>query len=188
MLRIILAIILLSGAYSVQAALIEGDPKGNVTLVEIYDYQCLHCHILYPVIQQLMRTNPHLEVKLMPVAVLNSTSLIEAAAAIAAAQIPDGFEQLNAWLMQTAPLNEGDINTVLKTLGLTTPEFFTAMHSAETRMQLLEGLKFLKCHHLDGVPVVIIYPTQHPEQQTLWTGEQSVTTLQTAIQHAKKMA
>lgn len=182
MLRVMMCFLFLYSGLT-QAAIIAGNPQGTVTLVDIYDYQCRHCHREYAVIEQLIAQNPTLTVKFMPVAVLNNTSLLEAAAAIAATQVPGDFEQFNAWALQTEPMNDPEVSLVLKSLKLTSPAFFAAMHSRETQAQLLEGLQLLKQLHLDGVPVILIYPTQHPERQQIFAGEQTTAVLQNAIDH-----
>src|SRR5687768_5039279 len=39
-----------------------GDPKGNITVAEFFDYQCGHCIHMAPVLENLSKANPHLKI------------------------------------------------------------------------------------------------------------------------------
>ena len=41
-----------------------GNPKGDVTLTEFFDYNCPHCRTSVPVIRKLIGDDPHLRVVL----------------------------------------------------------------------------------------------------------------------------
>ena len=41
---------------------VAGNPKGNVTLVEFFDYQCIHCKKMAPTIGELIKKDNNLRV------------------------------------------------------------------------------------------------------------------------------
>ena len=180
--RLILALILLClwGQTSF-AAIVMGNPHGSVTLDFVYDYQCVHCHKVYPEILSLMDEYPDLKVRMLPVAILGHNSLIQASAAItAASHSAQDFEGLTSiWMMQN-PANFKQIQTSLVTFGLTSQASQQQMHSDMVKVQLDEGMQTLG---RDGTPVVQIYASNTPEQVTRLVGEQSLSVYQKAINH-----
>jgi protein-disulfide isomerase len=61
-----------------------GNPKGNVTMVEFFDYNCGYCKRALPDMLQLLKTDPNLKVVLKEFPVLGPGSLEAAQVAVAA--------------------------------------------------------------------------------------------------------
>jgi protein-disulfide isomerase len=62
-----------------------GNPKGDVVLVEYYDYNCGYCRASLPVIDQLLRRDPKLKIVFRELPVLAPSSRDAARASLAAA-------------------------------------------------------------------------------------------------------
>ena len=110
------------------AAVVEGNTNGDITMAFVYDYQCGYCHEMYPIVQELVREFPDLKVRMMPVAVINKTSLYEAAAAIAATNT-NQFLDFSNQVMAQGPLTDDQVTDLLKQLGLNTDAFQKTVHS-----------------------------------------------------------
>lgn len=167
----------------VRAAIVIGNPKGSVTLDFVYDYQCIHCHHMFPVVQKLISKNPSLKVKLYPVAVLNHNSLLEAATAIAAIRFPGKFQELTTLLMYQPPLREPAIQVLLHQLGLDTHSFRLSTHSQWVRSQLLEGVQLLQQVHSTNIPVFIVSCRNGAAVRKVLVGEQNYNTLEGVIKN-----
>lgn len=178
-----LLLVLMCFSFTSCAAVIEGNPNGKVTMIEVFDYQCIYCHKAYPKILKLMDKNPDLKVRLMPVAILNSLSLYEAAAAIASAQYQSKFQAFTDMAMMSEPLNKNEIASSLNSLHLNSPAFIRQMHSQSVETQLMQGLQFLRLEHA-STPLFIIYPTNNPKISAVLKGDQKLSTLQKAISEA----
>lgn len=63
-----------------------GNPKGDVTLVEYYDYNCGFCRATLPVLQKLVDADPQLRIVFKELPVLSEQSRVAARVALAAAQ------------------------------------------------------------------------------------------------------
>jgi predicted DsbA family dithiol-disulfide isomerase len=174
-----LCLLLSSWSY---AAIEQGNPHGSVSMIEVFDYQCAHCHNDYTIVKQLEHENKDLRVRLMPVAIVNTLSIYEAAAAVVSAQYPGKFELFDHIAMGTHALNQIEIQKTLAQLGCNTPSFNQEMHSKSVEDQLNQGLIFLKNEN-SGTPLFIIYPSNDSNRVTVLSGEQSYHALQEAIDH-----
>lgn len=63
-----------------------GNPKGDVTLVEYYDYNCGYCRAVLPIVDQLIKADPNVRVVYRELPVLAPSSRDAARASIQAAE------------------------------------------------------------------------------------------------------
>jgi protein-disulfide isomerase len=61
-----------------------GNKTGPVTLVEFFDYQCVHCAKMHPITLQLLKANPNIKVIYKEFPIFGKESEYAAAAALAA--------------------------------------------------------------------------------------------------------
>jgi hypothetical protein len=166
------------------AAIEQGNLHGSVSMIEVFDYQCVHCHNDFKIVKQLEDHDNDLRVRLMPVAIVNTLSIIEASAAVVSSQYPDKFELFDQKAMGSHALNSLEISELLAKLGCNTPDFNHQMHSHFVEDQLNQGLAFLKNEN-SGTPLFIIYASNDPNRATVLSGEQSYSALQAAIDHVR---
>src|SRR5215510_8816776 len=69
-----------------QASPVEGNAQGKVTIVEFFDYRCVHCRHVAPTIDQLVSSNASVRVVYKNFPVLGEPSVLAARAAVAAQQ------------------------------------------------------------------------------------------------------
>ncbi len=185
MLRLFLVLCLLFNTVVGFAGIIQGNPKGNVTLTVLYDYQCPYCHVMYSRIKQLMASNPNLRVNWAPVAILNQVSVYEASAAIVATNYPGGFDAFQQLALGGPILSEKQVAGLLRQLKLSTVVFNQQLHSQAVENFLSADLKVLnKISSSGGTPVFFISTTDHPNKPQILEGEQSYKQLLGAIGHA----
>lgn len=181
MLRLLVCLLLLWSQLSL-AAIITGNSHGSVTMEVIYDYQCPHCHIIYPKVVSLQASYPQLKVRWLPVAIINNPlSLEEATTAIAATKLPNGFVNLTQIMMQSPILTDSEFNQLLLNLNLNHPDFLMSRHATWVESVLNEGMTVLNQYQVKAVPFIRIYPTSSPDKAQLLVGEQSLSTLKGAI-------
>jgi protein-disulfide isomerase len=60
-----------------------GDPHGDVTIVEFFDYACPYCKAVEPRLEQAVRSDPHVKLILKEFPILTPESLIAARASLA---------------------------------------------------------------------------------------------------------
>lgn len=136
-----------------------GNPKGNVTLVEFFDYQCIHCKKMAPVIQGLIKKDPNLRVVLKEFPIFGESSDLASKAALAAALQGKYLAMHEALIGQEKRLNEQLINEAAKKVGLNMEKFKTDMASSAVTEALNANRKLAESLRLMGTPAFIVAST-----------------------------
>lgn len=74
------------GVLGADAAMVAGNPNGDVTVVEFFDYRCGYCRLAQPSIAKLLKEDPNVRLVLKEYPLLGPQSLTAARAAIASAR------------------------------------------------------------------------------------------------------
>jgi len=78
----------------------EGNPDGDITIVEFSDYRCAFCKRSHPIIREMMERDPNLRLVLKEFPILGPDSVAASRLALAALEIdPEKFSELNDALM-----------------------------------------------------------------------------------------
>ncbi len=137
---------------------VAGNPKGDVTLVEFFDYRCGYCKQVQPSVLALLKEDPKLRVVLKELPVLGPESVVAARAAIAALQQP-GNKYLayhNAMMAFRGKLDEAQVLRMAKEAGLDTDKLKTDMASARTSGIIDGNLKLAEALGIEGTPGFVI--------------------------------
>jgi len=94
-----------------------GNPKGDVTLVEYYDYNCGYCRAILPTLQKLVEQDPQLRIVFKELPVLSEQSRVAARAALAAAQ-QNRFKPFHDALYAGGPVSDTTIAAAGRTAGV----------------------------------------------------------------------
>lgn len=106
-----------------------GNPDGNITLTEFFDYNCPHCKTMLPLMSELVRSDPQLRVVLREWPVFGPGS--EFAARASLASLPTGnYWRLHAALLgMRARAEEATVMRVVRDLGLDEAAIRTGMQA-----------------------------------------------------------
>jgi protein-disulfide isomerase len=169
-----------------------GDKAGVVTMVEFFDYQCVHCAKMHPVTQQLMKANPNIRVVYKEFPIFGKPSEYAAAAALAA------NKQGKYVAMRNALFNSGDIegkmtdtkvDAIAKKVGLNLVQMKKDMKSADVVAELKATRDLAMALGLQGTPAFVIAPTNianaADDKITFIPGGAPIETLQDALNKAK---
>ncbi|HEX8388085.1 MAG TPA: DsbA family protein [Sphingomonas sp.] len=97
-----------------------GNPDGDVTLVEYYDYNCGICRASLPVVRELIRRDPKLKVVFREMPVLAPSSRDAALASLAAARA-GRFAAFHNALFGRGPVTSDSIAAAARTAGVALP-------------------------------------------------------------------
>jgi protein-disulfide isomerase len=166
---------------------VAGNPNGNVTLVEFFDYQCPHCVDMAPVIESLIKTNPQLKIVFKEFPIRGPISEFAARAALAA-NVQGKYYVLNhALLTYNKPLTQEIILDVAKNSGLNVEKLKKDMDDASVSNQLKGTLKLAQDLKLFGTPAIFISNTTGASKSIDYIpGQLDQKQLQTLIDKAGK--
>ena len=137
-----------------------GNPKGNVTFVEFFDYNCGYCKHAMGDMITLMKDDPKLKIVLKEFPVLGPGSVEAAQVAVAVRmQDPTGKKYLEfhqKLLGGRGQANKAAALAVAKDIGLDMTRLEKDMASAEVKTTLQENFKLAEALGMNGTPSYVI--------------------------------
>jgi protein-disulfide isomerase len=134
---------------------IVGNPSGDVTLVEFFDYNCGYCKRALEDLAKLVDSDPKLRVVLKDFPVLGpgSTEAAEIATALRLQFKPDKLYAFHRKLLTTrGQIGKAQALAVAKELGADTGRLEKDAKSEETRAALKESMELADSLNLTGTP------------------------------------
>ena len=168
-----------------------GNPNGKVTLVEFFDYQCIHCKKMAPVISELLKKDKNLRVVYKEYPIFGKSSDTASKAALAAGLQHKYMAMHEALFNQPQKLDDTLIEAAAKSIGLNMDQFKTDKDSKAVSDMLEQNRQLAEKLHLMGTPAFIIASTNGNElkkdtQPIFIPGAASEQTLQDLISKAAK--
>jgi protein-disulfide isomerase len=167
-----------------QNDLIAGNPKGKVTVVEFFDYQCQHCIDMAPVIQAIITANPDVRVVYKDFPIRGAVSIYAAKAALAANKQGKYKEFSEALLKAKQPLTEEMVIKVAGEQGLNVDQLKKDMDDKVFDDLLTANLQLAKDLKLFGTPAIFIGKTDKTGKIDYVPGKLDQKQLQTLIDKA----
>ncbi|MBV8791589.1 MAG: DsbA family protein [Pseudolabrys sp.] len=137
-----------------------GNPEGNVTMVEFFDYNCGYCKRAMADMMDLLQHDKNLKVVLKEFPVLGPGS-VEAAKVAAAARLQDKIGKKYLDFHQKLLGGRGEANkaralAAAKEAGFDVARIEKDMESDEVKSQLAESFKLAETLGLNGTPSYVI--------------------------------
>ncbi len=137
-----------------------GNPQGNVTMVEFFDYNCGYCKRAMTDMTDLIKNDPNLKVVLKEFPVLGPGS-VEAAQVATAARMQDktGKKYLDFHLKLLGGRGEANRSRALavaKEVGFDVGRIEKDMESAEAKASIQESFKLAEALGLNGTPSYVV--------------------------------
>ncbi|HAF87478.1 MAG TPA: DsbA family protein [Legionellales bacterium] len=136
-----------------------GNPKGDVTLVEFFDYQCIHCKKMAETLADMVKSHGNLRVIYKEFPIFGKSSEEASRAALAAAMQHKYLAMHDALLNQKGKLTSAIIQKVAQSIGLNMKKFKQDMHSQKVDDALKANRQLGENLHLMGTPACIIAAT-----------------------------
>lgn len=137
-----------------------GNPQGNVTFVEFFDYNCGYCKRAMGDMVTLMKEDPKLKVVLKEFPVLGPGSVEAAQVAVAVRmQDPTGkkyFQFHEKMLNSRGQANKASAMAVAKSIGLDMVKLEKDMAGPEVKETLQESFKLAEALGMNGTPSYVI--------------------------------
>jgi protein-disulfide isomerase len=170
---------------------VAGNEKGNVTLVEFFDYQCSHCKNMEVVVDGLIKNNKDLKVIYKEFPIFGKASEMASKVAIASAMQGKYMVLQGALLKEKGRLDEARIMEIAKQSGLNMEKLKTDMDSKEVTDTLKDNRALAEKIHLMGTPAFVVISTPNGKfkpgsEISFVPGAASQNALQELIEKAKK--
>ena len=161
-----------------------GDPKGDVTLVEFFDYSCGYCKRALPDMLALLKDDPKLRIVLKEFPILGPGSVDAARVAIAVRMQDPGGQKYIAFHQELlggpGPASREKALAAAKDQGLDIKRLEQDMASEEVGITLKEDLKLASAVGISGTPGYVI-------GKDVVVGAVGLTTLKRQIDMARGM-
>jgi len=172
---------------------VAGDANGTVTVVEFFDYQCVHCAHMYPIVKQVMAANPNVRFVFKEFPIFGGPSQYAATAALAAVKQGKYLQMHNALFDSgdiEGKMTNAKVDAIARKAGLNVMELKRAMKADAVGNELKSTFMLAQQLGIQGTPAFIIVPTNlgatTPDAQIGFIpGGTDVNGLQQAINAAK---
>ncbi len=138
---------------------VGGNPNGDVTVIEFFDYRCSVCKRVHPIVAKLIEDDPKIRRVYKEWPILGPDSVLAARAALASRRQGKYFAFHNAMMEARSRLNRNVIMTIAKRVGLDTTRLARDMESAEIKDILRRNYVLAKELKLTGTPSFVIEDT-----------------------------
>ncbi len=135
---------------------VAGNPKGDVTLVEFFDYRCGYCRSSHPVIQQLLEDDKNLRIIYKEFPILGPVSLQAARYALAARNQGKYLEMREKLYDPDTPLELSALPEMAKAIGLDLDKVKADIESREIATEINDNLQLAQTLNIHGTPAFIL--------------------------------
>ena len=137
---------------------IIGNPAGDITIVEFFDYRCGYCKQVFPTIQALLKEDGNIRYVLKELPILGPDSLFASQAALAVWNtMPEKYLPFHAALMASrGSLNAEKIFSIADNLGLNKDAITKNMKNESVNNELSKNMELSERLEITGTPAFII--------------------------------
>jgi protein-disulfide isomerase len=135
---------------------VAGNPKGEVTLVEFFDYRCAYCKKTEPSLERLLADDHQLRLVYKEFPLLGPASEVAAHAALAA-RLQGKYDAFHSAMMAAqGNIDDAAIYGVASSVGLDLDRLKEDMKSPDIDQQLKANLALGKALNIPGTPAFVI--------------------------------
>jgi protein-disulfide isomerase len=135
---------------------VGGNPKGNATIVEFFDYRCPYCKQVEPSLESMLKEDSKLRLVYKEFPILGPASVTAAHAALAAQRQGkyDAFH--DAMMAAHGNITDETVYRVAASVGLDIEKLKRDMESAEIAQQIKDNMKLADALDIHGTPAFVI--------------------------------
>ena len=133
-----------------------GNPQGDVTVVEFFDYNCPYCRRVKPHIETLLKKDPNVKLVYREWPILGDGSVFAARAALAARE-QGKYEEFHWALMgMQGRAEEASVIQVAQDIGLDIPQLRRDMQAPEIDAHIATSMEMSRALGFNGTPSFVI--------------------------------
>jgi len=135
---------------------VAGNPDGDITLVEFFDYNCGYCKIALTTIRELLEEDPGVRLVLKEFPILSEGSEYAARAALAAGVQGRYFEFHSSLMEIRGQISEQAVLEVAAQVGLDVAKLKKDMEAESIISQLESNRELARSLNINGTPTFVI--------------------------------
>lgn len=135
---------------------VGGNPKGNVSLVEFFDYRCPYCKQVEPALESLLRQDTQLRIVYKEFPVLGPVSVTAAHAALAAQKQGKYAAFHRAMMALKGQIDDAAVYAVANSVGLDVERLKREMRAPDIDQQIKANLALADTLDITGTPGFIV--------------------------------
>lgn len=133
-----------------------GNPEGDVTVVEFFDYNCPYCKRVMPELDALLAEDGNIRLVMREWPILSEGSAIAARAALASRKQGKYAELHNALMGARAKLDEQSVLRIAGEVGLDVQKLKADMRSPEVEEHIATSMRLAEALGFSGTPSFVI--------------------------------
>lgn len=141
---------------------VAGNPQGDVTVVEFFDYTCGHCKRSFEPLMEFVKADGNIRLVLKEFPILGPAALEATKAAIAAKKQDRYFEMHQALYRHKGQLDEAAIMKIAEEEGLDTAKLKKDMADPAIVDMVSRQYNLAETLGIDGTPAFIVGGTLYP--------------------------
>ena len=140
------------------ASPVIGNPDGDVTIVEFFDYRCGYCKKVFPTIQALLKEDGNIRYVLKEFPRLGPQSVIARQVALAVwNKAPEKYMDFHSSLMTVrGQLSEKRVLSIAEDLGINAGIIAKAMNEAPVTNELNKNMRLAQSLGIEGTPAFVV--------------------------------
>lgn len=168
---------------------VVGNPKGDVTLIEFFDYQCPHCKNMSPVVAELRKNDKNLRVVYKPLPIFGGNSVFAAKAALASLKQGKYIQFHEALMEASNPLTQDKVLEAAQKVGLNVKQLKADVGAVNVNEELDNNVRLAQKLGIAGTPAYIVVATNYANNKNkafFVPGGTSVDTLNNMVMEVRK--
>ena len=133
-----------------------GDPRGDVTIVEFFDYACTYCKAIEPRLESALRSDPHVRLILKEFPILTPESLIAARASLASRRQHKYREFHEALMAYHGSWDEPAIFSTAESVGLNIDRLRRDMAAPSIANEIIENFNLARGLRIFQTPSFVV--------------------------------
>ncbi len=135
---------------------VAGNPDGDVTIVEFFDYRCGYCKQSFPDLMKTVETDGNIRLVLKEFPILGEDSVLASRAAMAA-QMQNKYMEFHTTLMASrGSISIERLTEIAQTIGMDVEQFKTDIESAEITDRIGNTYRLANALNITGTPAFVI--------------------------------
>lgn len=135
---------------------VGGNPKGDVTLVEFFDYNCPYCRRVAPVMLDAEKEDSNLRIVYKEFPILGPNSQFTAKAALAAVRQGKYLAFHKALMLAKGVADKSNVMKIAKKVGLDTERLKSDMKDPKIEASIKRNLELAQALRINGTPGFVV--------------------------------